>query len=47
VEITLLANPFNGVGLLMQEHPHLIKRASAWSKEKTAGERQHSNFEMF
>jgi hypothetical protein len=32
---------------MMQEHPHLIKRASTWSKEKTAGECQHSNVEIF
>jgi hypothetical protein len=32
---------------MMQEHRSLIKRASAWSKEKTAGECQHSNFEIF
>jgi hypothetical protein len=32
---------------MMQEHPQLNKRASAWSKEKIAGECQHSNFEIF
>jgi hypothetical protein len=29
---------------VMQEHPHFIKRASAWSKEHTAGQRQHIYF---
>jgi hypothetical protein len=29
------------VDFLMQEHRSLIKRASAWNKEKTARERQH------
>jgi hypothetical protein len=29
---------------MMQEHPHFIKRASAWSKEHTAGQRQHIYF---
>jgi hypothetical protein len=32
---------------MMQEHRSLTKRASAWSKEKTAGEHRHLNFEIF